>query len=337
MERSNIFENPEYSSNFYYYLKQHTKFLLKQSKFSECSSVWIKASELLMDDQPIISIRYLKRAIKSFGFTHDDSEFKKIADLSYEQFQHFNSPDSKDWKMAEYMLQLIDQIPLKYRSHLKHNKVQLQRTFYKNKSEMFDSKMDSDLMKQLQYCQKQIDCLQWLGWKSFHGDHSEKNIHKGSVIVSQLVVNLRQLLDQGITRFARKSIGIPNDSFIPQFNFEPLSLLQKKDLLEPQETDKKKLSDYPEIEALVEDIHAKEWHKNIVAISNRVKHVCLDIPLKEEYENFFSKNKAVSFPVVHYIVTENKKYTTDAVPLLNESAKEIQSALEKFHATSILC
>ena len=326
------------SSSDHSSLQQHTRSLLKQSKFSECSSVWIKASELLMDDQPIISIRYLKRAIKSFGFTHDDSEFKKIADLSYEQFQHFNS--TKDWKMAEYMLQLIGDIPLKYLPHLKLNEAlfeQLQRSFKRNKSEqeMIDSKMDSDLMKQLQYCQNQIDYLQWLGWKSYYGDHSEKNIHKGSVIVSQLVVNLRHLLDQGITRFARKSIGIPNDSFIPQFNFEPLTLLKKKDLLNPKETDKKKLSDYPEIETLVININSKEWHKTIVSISNRVKHVCLDIPLKEEYEKFFSENKAGSFPVISkevgehlgWITLASGKHMTDAVNLLKTSAEQILLAL----------
>ena len=312
-------------------LKQHTRSLLKQSKFSECSSFWIKASELLMDDQPIISMRYLKKAIKSFRFTHDDSEFKKIADLCFKQFQHFNSPDSKDWKMAEYMLQLMDEIPLEYRSHLKPNKVQLQRKFYKNKSEMFDSKMDSDLMKQLQYCQKQIDYLQWLGWKSFHGDHSEKNIHKGSVIVSQLVVNLRHLLDQGITRFARKCIGIPNGTFIPQFNFEPYKQLEKKDLLEKKAT-KKKLSDYPEIKTLVEHINTSPNHKTIVSISNRFKHVCLDIPLKEDYEEFFSKNKASSFPVL----VQSKNTFIDAIELLNVSATEIQAALEQFHAASLL-
>ena len=315
-------------------LSNNTRSLLKQSKFSESSSVWIKASELLMDDQPIISIRYLKKAIKSFGFTHDDSEFKKIADLCFKQFQHFNSPDSKDWKMAEYMLQLLDEIPFKYLPHLKLNIAQLEqirKTLNKNKSEMFDSKMDVDLMKQLQYCQNQIDYLQWLGWKSFHGDHSEKNIHKGSVIVSQLVVNLRHLLDQGITRFARKSIGIPNGTFIPQFNFEPYKQLEKKDLLEKKAT-KKKLSDYPEIKTLVEHINTSPKHKTIVSISNRFKHVCLDIPLKEDYEEFFSKNKAGSFPVL----VQSKNNLIDAIELLNVSATEIQAALEQFHAASLL-
>ena len=327
------------SSSDHSSLKQHSRSLLKQSKFSESSSVWIKASELLMDDQPIISIRYLKRAIKSFGFTHDDSEFKKIADLCFKQFQHFNS-STKEWKMAEYMLKLIDQIPPKYLPHLKLNEAQfkqLQRSFKKNKSEqeMIDSKMDSDLLKQLQYCQNQIDYLQWLGWKSFHEDHSEKNIHKGSVIVSQLVVNLRHLLDQGITRFARKSIGIPNGTFIPQFNFEPLTLLKKKDLLEPKELEKKKLSDYPEIETLVMNINKEEWHKTIVSISNRVKHVCLDIPLKEEYEKFFFENKAGSFPVISkevgehlgWITLASGKHMTDAVNLLKTSAEQILLAL----------
>ena len=335
VERSDIFENPEYSSNFYYYLKQRTKFLLKQSKFSECSSVWIKASELLMDDQPIISVRYLKRAIKSFGFTHDDSEYKKIADLCFKNFQHFNSPDSKDWKMADYMLKLIGKIPFKYLPYLKLTYPQLnqwRRNFYNKKSEMFDPKTEPDLLKQLEYCQNQIDYLQWLGWKSFHGDHSEKNIHKGSVIVSQLVVNLRHLLDQGITRFARKCIGIPNNTFIPQFNFTSLSILEK--LLE-QKDYTKKLSDYPEIEVLVEDINTKDWYKIIISISNRCKHICLDIPLKEDYEEFFARNRAGSFPIVYFLSPEDEnKYTTDAVALLNGSAKEIRSALEKFHTAS---
>ena len=102
-----------------------------------------------------------------------------------------------------------------------------------------------------------------------------------------------------------------------------------ENLLEQHST--KKLSDYPEIEALVKDINTKNWYKILMAISNRFKHVCLDIPLKEDYEEFFSKNKAGSFPV-YYITSddETKKYTIDIVALLNESAvKQIQLALEK--------
>ena len=307
VQRSDIFENSEYSSTFYYYLKQHTKFLLKQSKFSECSSVWIKASELLMDDQPIISIKYINRAIKSLRTTHDDFEFKKIAELCEKQFQLFNR--EKNWKMAENMLQLIGKIPMQY-----FPQSQLPTTVDT------DWKMNSDLVKKLQYCKKLIDDLQWLGWKSFHGDHSKKNIHKGSVIMRKLVVCLILLLQQGITRFARKFIRIPNDTLIPHFN-------SLENLLEQHSTKKV----YPEIEALVKDINTKDWYKTLMAISNRFKHVCLDIPLKEDYEEFFSKNKAGSFPV-YYITSddETSKYTIDIVALLNESAvKQIQLALEK--------
>ena len=142
--------------------------------------------------------------------------------------------------------------------------------------------LDVDLQAQWERAKSQCIKLRWMAIELVSTEEEKKRqqiVIRGTILEAQIAIKLRHLLDQAIFRWCRQCIGVPNNTFVPQFNFPrtPRELREDKQLY-PGLGHDKQLSDFPLVENTLERLVKEEWLLDLMNYSNQAKHKGLELP-----------------------------------------------------------